>query len=54
VSLRAIDYQGIETYCDATGNCASRPVSVDTAPGFDGMTGIGSVGPDFIARMASA
>ncbi|MGD0194190.1 MAG: S53 family peptidase [Candidatus Dormibacteria bacterium] len=54
VSLRAIDYQGVETYCDATGNCASRPVSVDTAPGFDGMTGIGSVGPDFIERMASA
>jgi subtilase family serine protease len=54
VSLRAIDYQGIETYCDDTGNCASRPVSVDTAPGFDGMTGIGTVGPDFISRMASA
>ncbi len=29
VSLRAIDYQGTETYCDATGNCASRPVTLD-------------------------
>jgi subtilase family serine protease len=54
VSLRAIDYQGIETYCDGTGNCASRLVTVATAPGFDGMTGIGTVGPAFIKRMASA
>jgi subtilase family serine protease len=54
VSLRAIDYQGTETYCDATGNCASRPVTVNTAVGFDGMTGIGSVGTKFIKWMASA
>jgi hypothetical protein len=54
VSLRAIDYQGIETYCDGTGNCASRLVTVATAPGFDGMTGIGTVGPAFIKRMANA
>jgi hypothetical protein len=54
VSLRAIDYQGEETYCDGTGNCASRLVEVNTAPGFDGMTGIGSVGQKFIHFMASA
>ena len=54
VSLRAIDYQGTETYCDATGNCASRLVTVNTAAGFDGMTGIGSVGPRFIKWMAAA
>jgi subtilase family serine protease len=54
VSLRAIDYQGVETYCDGTGNCASRDVTVNTAPGFDGMTGLGSVGPNFIERMAGA
>ena len=35
---------GPETYCDGTGNCASRLVTVNTAPGFDGMTGIGTVG----------
>jgi subtilase family serine protease len=51
VSLRAIDYQGVETYCDGTGNCASRLVTVNTAPGFDGMTGIGTVGPQFIQRL---
>jgi subtilase family serine protease len=54
VSLRAIDYQGTETYCDATGNCASRPVTVNTAAGFDGMTCIGSVGKQFIKWMAAA
>jgi hypothetical protein len=52
VSLRAIDYQGLETYCDGAGNCASRLVTVNTAPGFDGMTGIGTVGPKFILWMA--
>jgi subtilase family serine protease len=54
VSLRAIDYQGLETYCDGTGNCASRLVTVNTAPGFDGMTGIGTVGSNFIRWMAAA
>ncbi len=48
VSLRVIDYQGPETYCDATGNCATRNVTLTTAPKFDSMTGIGSVGSRFI------
>lgn len=52
VSLRTFDYQGLETYCDGTGNCASRNAILTTAPGFDGMTGLGSVGPQFIARLA--
>jgi subtilase family serine protease len=52
VSLRAIDYQGPETYCDATGNCATRNVTLTTAPGFDGMTGIGSVGPRFVQALS--
>jgi subtilase family serine protease len=48
VFLRAINYAGPETYCDGTGNCATRPVTLTTAPGFDGMTGLGSIGPSFI------
>jgi subtilase family serine protease len=52
VSLRVLDYQGLETYCDATGNCASRLVTLTTASGFDGVTGIGTVGPQFIARVS--
>ena len=54
VSLRAIDYQGVETYCDGTGNCASRLVEVNTATGFDGMTGIGTVGSKFIRWLANS
>jgi hypothetical protein len=48
VSLRVIDYQGTETFCDPTGNCASRPVTLTTAPGFDSMTGLGSAGTRFV------
>lgn len=48
MSLRAIDYQGPETYCDGTGNCATRPVTNSPGPGFDGLTGLGSVGSKFL------
>jgi subtilase family serine protease len=53
ISLRVLDYEGLETYCDATGNCASRDVSVWAAPGFDGITGIGSVSSQFVKLMAA-
>jgi len=52
VSLRVIDYEGVETYCDGTGNCASRPVTLTTAPGFDSLTGLGSVGSSFIQDLS--
>jgi hypothetical protein len=52
VSLRVLDYQGPETYCDGTGNCATRPVTLTTARGLDSMTGLGSAGADFIANLA--
>jgi subtilase family serine protease len=48
VSLRPLNYEGPETYCDATGNCATRNVSLTTGPGFDSMTGMGSVNSRFI------
>jgi subtilase family serine protease len=54
VSLRVQDWEGTETYCDATGNCASRQDILTTTPGFDSMTGIGSVGAQFISRLAGA
>ncbi len=53
VSLRVLDYAGLETYCDATGNCASRDVILTTTPGFDSLTGIGTVGPQWISRLAA-
>jgi len=53
VSLRAIDYQGDETYCDGTGNCATRLVTVNAAPGYDSLTGLGSAGPNFLSTLAN-
>jgi subtilase family serine protease len=52
VSQRVLDYQGPETFCDGTGNCATRPVILTTAKGFDSMTGLGSPGPNFIFNLA--
>jgi len=52
VSLRTINYAGPETYCDGTGNCATRNVTLTTAPGFDSMTGLGSVGKHFISTLS--
>jgi subtilase family serine protease len=52
VDFSAIDYEGPETYCDATGNCATRPVTLTTTKGFDSMTGIGTISLTFIATMA--
>ena len=52
VSLRTINYEGPETYCDGTGNCATRNVTLTTTPGFDSMTGLGTVGPRFIQTLS--
>jgi len=52
VSLRVFDYEGPETYCDGTGNCATRDVTLTTGPGFNSMTGLGSVGSGFISALA--
>ncbi len=50
--FREVTYEGVITYCDATGNCASRPNTLSTAPGYDSMTGLGSIGPSFVADLA--
>ena len=44
VSMRPLNYQGPETYCDATGHCMTGKVILNTKPGFDSMTGLGSPG----------
>jgi len=51
-SVRTLDEQGTETYCDATGNCESRPVTLTPAKGFDSMTGIGTVADGFVGALA--
>lgn len=52
VSLRAINYAGPETYCDSTGNCETRDVTLTTGPGFDSLTGLGSASDRFISLMS--
>ncbi len=49
---RELTYEGPITYCDATGNCATRPNTLTTTRGFDSMTGLGSIGPDFITDLS--
>jgi subtilase family serine protease len=51
MSMRAITYEGPETYCDGTGNCATRNVTLTTGKGYDSMTGLGTIGSKFIAAM---
>jgi subtilase family serine protease len=51
--FRELTYEGVISYCDETGNCASRPNTLSTAKGYDSMTGLGSIGPDFINDLAS-
>jgi subtilase family serine protease len=52
ISVRGIDYEGPETFCDGTGNCATRPVSLWAAKGFDSLTGLGSAGSAFVPTLA--
>jgi subtilase family serine protease len=52
VSLRAIGYAGPETYCDGTGNCATRPVTLTAGSGFDSLTGLGTPGPNFVSEFS--
>jgi subtilase family serine protease len=51
-SFRELYYRGPETYCDATGNCASRQEPLTTTKGYDSLTGIGSPGANFINALA--
>ena len=51
-SFRELTYEGPITYCDETGNCATRPNTLTTGRGFDSMTGLGSIGPDFITDLS--
>ena len=52
VSLRVINYAGNETYCDATGNCATRKVTLTSGKGYDSLTGLGTISSKFLATMA--
>ncbi len=50
-SVRVLDYEGREVFCSGTGNCTRQKVALDTAPGFDSMTGIGTPGNGLLAAL---
>jgi subtilase family serine protease len=53
-SFRELTYEGTITYCDTTGNCATRPNTLSTAKGYDSMTGLGAIGPKFISDLSNS
>ena len=52
-SFRETTYDGPVTYCDETGNCETRDMTQTVAPGYDSLTGLGSIGPDFVSDLAN-
>jgi subtilase family serine protease len=50
--FRELNYAGNEQYCDATGNCITRPETQAAATGYDDLTGLGAPGTDFIGTLA--
>lgn len=52
-SFRELYFSGDEVFCDATGNCASRPFPLAVTKGYDALTGLGSPGTGFIAALAA-
>ena len=53
-SVRIIGASVPEQYCDGTGNCASRPDTQTATKGFDSLTGVGTLGPDFVTDLAQS
>jgi subtilase family serine protease len=51
-SVRTLEYEGREVFCSGTGNCTRQKVAIDTAQGFDSMTGLGSPGEELISELA--
>ncbi len=49
---RIVDYEGLEQYCDVDDVCTERSVALNTAPGYDSMTGLGSPGSGFVAALS--
>jgi subtilase family serine protease len=45
---REVAWRGHEVYCDETGNCETRPMTEIAFKGYDSLTGLGSIGPNFV------
>jgi len=54
-TTRVIDYEGQERFCNPlTKQCTTRTVALNTAPGFDSMTGLGAPTGGFVGALAAA
>ena len=53
-AVRIIGASLEEQYCDGTGNCASRPDTQSAGPGFTSLTGLGTLGPNFVEDLSGA
>jgi subtilase family serine protease len=51
-SARTLEYEGKVTFCRRPGKCAKQPVSLNTAPGFDSMTGLGTPSDELVGDLA--
>jgi subtilase family serine protease len=52
ISLRTIDYQGPQEYCDTTHCITTTTGALSTAKGFDSMTGLGTISPKFLSVLS--
>jgi subtilase family serine protease len=50
-SVRVIEYEGKQRFCDGAGNCEAEKNILSTAPGYDSMTGIGTPGAGLISEL---
>ncbi len=53
-SVRIIGASVEEEYCDGANNCASRPDTQSAGHGYNSLTGLGTLGPNFLVDVATA
>jgi subtilase family serine protease len=55
-SARTVDQQGPESFCTTSAKgkvkCTSAPISLNTTPGYDNLTGLGTPGTGFVGALA--
>jgi hypothetical protein len=52
-SVRVIEYEGVQEFCDGAESCKQQNNILSTAPGYDSMTGIGTPGSELLQTLAS-
>jgi hypothetical protein len=50
--VRTLEYEGKEVFCSGSGNCTHQKVALNTAPGFDSMTGLGTPTGELVSDLA--